>query len=85
MPYFSEDVPAVTVTPSSNLLISIVSGLNIGAKKIRMNASPTSPQILLISLYAKSKTANLTAAHLKDLRHDYKKISPIKRRGTGEV
>lgn len=38
--------------------------------------------IVLMSLYAKSKMANLTAAHLKDLRHDYEKISTTKRRGT---
>jgi hypothetical protein len=39
----------------------------------------TEGQVILITIYAKSKTANLTAAHLKDLRHDYEKISPTKR------
>lgn len=36
-------------------------------------------EIILLTIYPKSKTANLTATQLKDLRHDYEKISAIKR------
>ncbi|WP_432380878.1 type II toxin-antitoxin system RelE/ParE family toxin [Duganella sp. P38] len=36
-------------------------------------------EIILITIYAKSVTANLTPANLKDLRHDYEKISAVKR------
>lgn len=39
----------------------------------------TEGKVILITIYAKSKTANLNPIHLKDLRHDYEKISTAKR------
>jgi mRNA-degrading endonuclease RelE of RelBE toxin-antitoxin system len=41
--------------------------------------------LILITIYAKSKTADLSPTQLKDLRHDYEKISTAKRRRVGRV
>jgi hypothetical protein len=36
-------------------------------------------QIVLLAIYAKAATANMTAAQLKELRRDYEKITPSQR------
>lgn len=36
-------------------------------------------QIVLLTMYAKAATANITASQLKELRHDYEKITAPQR------
>lgn len=80
--YIAKSPSAGAVIPNTGGVRKIrwrrqASGKSAGVRVIYFTRNDLG-EIVLITIYAKSVTANLTAKRLKDLRHDYEKISTVK-------